>query len=316
MTGSDATSYNFARGSCCFGSECKYVHVLNAKSTVNNDSSKLGNNTEAMLVKLLDKLGLRDKVVNNSSMGHNNSPTQPPTIIAPHVDPTANHKYTGSGPAYYTPSAQPHNGTTVRPPPGFVYMHGLVYYISLALAQHSGPVYLVVQPASHAQSRSITLWSIGPTVTPGQEPALPHVFTAKTLHDPTTGAWNMDTCASSHLNASVTNLNNVFNTCIYPSIVVGDEHSIPVTNTGHSILPTPFRSLHLNNILVTPHIVKNVIFVRQFVRDNNCIIEFDAFGFSVKNFMTRRVLLRCDSSGDLYPITAPSPIPHAFLVSQ
>ncbi|GKD83701.1 ribonuclease H-like domain-containing protein, partial [Tanacetum coccineum] len=32
--------------------------------------------------------------------------------------------------------------------------------------------------------------------------------------------------------------------------------------------------------------------------------------------MTRRVLLRCDSMGDLYPVTAPSLIPHAFLVSQ
>ncbi|GJX79012.1 ribonuclease H-like domain-containing protein [Tanacetum coccineum] len=32
--------------------------------------------------------------------------------------------------------------------------------------------------------------------------------------------------------------------------------------------------------------------------------------------MTRRVLLRCDNTGDLYPVTAPSPIPHAFLVSQ
>ncbi|GJX74260.1 ribonuclease H-like domain-containing protein [Tanacetum coccineum] len=31
------------------------------------------------------------------------------------------------------------------------------------------------------------------------------------------------------------------------------------------------------------------------------------------DFMTRRVLLQCDSTGDFYPITAPSPIPHAFL---
>nr|GEX43978.1 ribonuclease H-like domain-containing protein [Tanacetum cinerariifolium] len=30
----------------------------------------------------------------------------------------------------------------------------------------------------------------------------------------------------------------------------------------------------------------------------------------------RRVLLRCDSTGDLYPVTTPSPIPHAFFVSQ
>ncbi|GKE07650.1 ribonuclease H-like domain-containing protein, partial [Tanacetum coccineum] len=126
----------------------------------------------------------------------------------------------------------------------------------------------------------------------------------------------MDTGASSHLNSSVNSLSENFNTCMYPSISVGDGHSIPVTNTGHSILPTPFKSLHLNNVLITPHIVKNLIFVRQFVRDNNCTIEFDAFGFSVKDFMTCRVLLRCDSTGDLYPVTAPSPIPHVFLVSQ
>ncbi|GJR77122.1 ribonuclease H-like domain-containing protein [Tanacetum coccineum] len=32
--------------------------------------------------------------------------------------------------------------------------------------------------------------------------------------------------------------------------------------------------------------------------------------------MTRRVLLRCDSTRDLYPVMAPSSIPHVFLVSQ
>ncbi|GJZ09208.1 ribonuclease H-like domain-containing protein [Tanacetum coccineum] len=150
----------------------------------------------------------------------------------------------------------------------------------------------------------------------GHETILPHTFSTMSLHDPASGTWNMDTGASSHLNNSITSLSTVFNTCMYPSISVGDGHSIPVTNTGHSILPTPFKSLHLNNVLITPHIVKNLIYVRQFVRDNNCTIEFDAFGFSVKDFMTRRVFLRCDSTGDLYPVTAPSPIPHAFLVSQ
>ncbi|GKC21396.1 ribonuclease H-like domain-containing protein [Tanacetum coccineum] len=126
----------------------------------------------------------------------------------------------------------------------------------------------------------------------------------------------MDTGASSYLNNSVNSLSENFNTCMYPSISIGDVHSIHITNKGHSILPTPLKSLHLNNVLITPHIVKNLIYVCQFVRDNNCTIEFDAFGFSVKDFMTRRVLLRCDSMGDLYPVTAPSLIPHAFLVSQ
>ncbi|GKC09487.1 ribonuclease H-like domain-containing protein, partial [Tanacetum coccineum] len=148
------------------------------------------------------------------------------------------------------------------------------------------------------------------------ETLLPKAYHAMPLQDPVSGNWNMDTGASSHLNNSVTSLSENFNTCMYPSISVGDGHSIPVTNTGHSILLTPTKSLHLNNVLITPHIVKNLIYVRQFVRDNNCTIEFDAFGFSVKDFLTRRVLLRCDSTGDLYTVTAPSPIPHAFLVSQ
>nr|GEU78529.1 ribonuclease H-like domain-containing protein [Tanacetum cinerariifolium] len=33
----------------------------------------------------------------------------------------------------------------------------------------------------------------------------------------------------------------------------------------------------------------------------------------VKDFLTRHILLRCDSSGDLYPVTSPSPTPHALL---
>nr|GEY92623.1 ribonuclease H-like domain-containing protein [Tanacetum cinerariifolium] len=47
--------------------------------------------------------------------------------------------------------------------------------------------------------------------------------------------------------------------------------------------------------------------------DNDCTIEFDAFGFSVKDFLTRHILIRCDNSGDLYPVTKPSNLPTAFV---
>nr|GEU98561.1 hypothetical protein [Tanacetum cinerariifolium] len=106
----------------------------------------------------------------------------------------------------------------------------------------------------------------------GQETTLPHAFNAMTLQDPSTRNWNMDTCASSHLNDSVSNLSNVFNLCVYPSV--------------------------------------------SFIRNNSYTIEFEAFGFSVKDFLTRRVLLRCDSTGDLYPVTKSSLIPHDFLTES
>nr|GEZ44096.1 ribonuclease H-like domain-containing protein [Tanacetum cinerariifolium] len=115
---------------------------------------------------------------------------------------------------------------------------------------------------------------------------------------------------------SVNNLSDIFKLSIYSSVVLGDEHSIPVTNSGHSILPTPFRPLHLNNILITPNIVKNLISVRQFIFDNYCTVEFDPFGFSVKDFQNHRVMFRCDSTGPLYPVTKPSPIPQVYLTSQ
>nr|GEV98544.1 ribonuclease H-like domain-containing protein [Tanacetum cinerariifolium] len=47
--------------------------------------------------------------------------------------------------------------------------------------------------------------------------------------------------------------------------------------------------------------------------DNKCTVEFDAFSLSVKDFFTHHILLRCDSSGDIYPVTSPSPTPHALL---
>ncbi|GJX78848.1 ribonuclease H-like domain-containing protein [Tanacetum coccineum] len=139
---------------------------------------------------------------------------------------------------------------------------------------------------------------------------LPQALSAMTIQDL---AWLMDTGESSHLNSHTSNLNIVYNKSLYPSVCVGDGKSIPVTNTDHSILPTLNRPLYIHNVLVTPNIIRNLISIRQFTRDNNCTVEFDAFGFSVKDFLTRHILLICDSSGDLYPVTQPSPTPHALL---
>ncbi|GJX75990.1 ribonuclease H-like domain-containing protein [Tanacetum coccineum] len=141
----------------------------------------------------------------------------------------------------------------------------------------------------------------------GQEMVLPIAFNTMTLQDPANANWHMDTGASSHLNSCAHNLSTIFNSRMYPSVLVGDWKSIPVTNTGHSTLPTPSPPLHLNNVLVTPNIVKILICVCQFVRENKCTIKFDEFGFSVKDFRTCQILLRCDSTGDLYPVLVPRP---------
>ncbi|GJW70479.1 hypothetical protein Tco_0127396 [Tanacetum coccineum] len=163
-----------------------------------------------------------------------------------------------------------------------------------------------IRPIMFHTSPSISTGSVqsisGPpssNVVPGQETVLSHALSAMTLQDPSTGAWNMDTCTSSYLNDFVHSLSDVLNMCLYPSIFVGDGYTIFVTNTGHSILPTPHHPLHLNNVLITPYIVKILNSACQSIHDNYYTVEFDAFGFSMKDFMTRRVLLRCNSMGDL-----------------
>lgn len=55
--------------------------------------------------------------------------------------------------------------------------------------------------------------------------------------------------------------------------------------------------------------------MRRFVTDNKCSVEFDPFGFCVKDLKTPMKLLRCNSDGPLYTITPPVPPAQAFSVS-
>ena len=72
-------------------------------------------------------------------------------------------------------------------------------------------------------------------------------------------------------------------------------------------------SLRLNNVLVSPQLIKNLISVRQFTIDNNCFEEFDPAGCSVKVLPSRTEIVRCNSSGPLYPLRLP---PAHSLVAQ
>ncbi|KAK1667265.1 hypothetical protein QYE76_055424 [Lolium multiflorum] len=66
-------------------------------------------------------------------------------------------------------------------------------------------------------------------------------------------------------------------------------------------------SSHVTDVLVSPDIVKNLISGRKFTRDNYVSIEFDPFGFSVKDLATKTLLLRSNSDGDLYPFNGSIP---------
>jgi hypothetical protein len=59
-------------------------------------------------------------------------------------------------------------------------------------------------------------------------------------------------------------------------------------------------------MLHVPKLVRNLLSVRKFTRDNFCSIEFDPFGFSVKDLQMKTVIFHCNSSGDLYTMPPPT----------
>jgi hypothetical protein len=117
-----------------------------------------------------------------------------------------------------------------------------------------------------------------------------------------------DSVADSDASHRTTHLvGNIFNphplNSVGPSIVVGNGFTLPVTSVGDSVIPGPF---YLNNILLAPHIVHNLISVHRFTTDNWCFMEFEPFGLSVKDLTTRNVIPRSNSTNQLYTLCLPS----------
>ena len=143
-----------------------------------------------------------------------------------------------------------------------------------------------------------------PAWSPWNPESLANAFSTVSLTPPPNPSeWVIDSGASSHIAANP-GMVTMSPTSSFPSsIVVGNGATLPVVGSGYSTLPGPFR---LNNVLVAPDIIKNLLSVRQFTSDNLVSVEFDPLGVSVKDLRTRNLLLRCDSSGPLYTLQLPS----------
>ncbi|GKE32810.1 ribonuclease H-like domain-containing protein, partial [Tanacetum coccineum] len=71
--------FNFAKGTCRFGSNCKFVHASNVKSGDTSSFKITGNQTNELLAKLLNKLGVHD-IANDIGRNKNNNNNNVPTV--------------------------------------------------------------------------------------------------------------------------------------------------------------------------------------------------------------------------------------------
>jgi hypothetical protein len=107
----------------------------------------------------------------------------------------------------------------------------------------------------------------------------------------------MDSGASNHLTSDPGNLTVHFSTYApSPSnIVVGiwlyPSHYL-CWHHNHSCCSWSFHPL---SFLITPPIIKNLIYVHRFRIDNNFSVENDPYSLSVKDLRTKNVIVRCNS---------------------
>lgn len=95
--------------------------------------------------------------------------------------------------------------------------------------------------------------------------------------------WYTDTVATDHVTSELEKL------AIRDKYKGGDHiHTassagMEIKNIGHSIVPTPSRNLHLNNILHVPQAAKNLVSVHRLAKDNSAFLEFHPDYFLIKD---------------------------------
>ena len=82
------------------------------------------------------------------------------------------------------------------------------------------------------------------------------------------------------------------------------------TLVGSALLPTPHRSLTLNDVLYVPNVTKYLISVYKMCNTNGVFFEFFPAHFQVKDLSTGVQLLQGRTKNELYewPIQPSSPM--------
>lgn len=118
----------------------------------------------------------------------------------------------------------------------------------------------------------------------------------------------MDSGASSHITNNPGTIEHPLPSSFINTIFVGNGQVLPIKGSGHDYHHIPTKTYQLKNIQYSPQIVKNLLSVQKFKRDNNVSLEFDPFSFTLKDLKTNKPLSRHNSTKDLYPFTPPQQV--------
>jgi hypothetical protein len=113
--------------------------------------------------------------------------------------------------------------------------------------------------------------------------------------------WYLDSGATDHIIGKLDKL------IMHDRYHGGDQVSVAngagmhINHIGHSVIPTTYCPLHLNNVLHVPHAHKHLVYVHRFNLDNHTFIELHPHCFLIKDQVTRKVLLQGPCRGGCIP---------------
>ncbi|BAB90546.1 putative rice retrotransposon retrofit gag/pol polyprotein [Oryza sativa Japonica Group] len=114
--------------------------------------------------------------------------------------------------------------------------------------------------------------------------------------------WYIDTGATDHITGELEKLTTKEKYNGGEQIHTASGAGMDISHIGHTIVHTPSRNIHLNNVLYVPQAKKNLISASQLAADNSAFLELHSKFFSIKDQVTRDVLLEGKCRHGLYPI--------------
>lgn len=170
----------------------------------------------------------------------------------------------------------------------------------------SGSDLVVCQICNRPNHTAWTCWyRMDSTFQPPSATSQPstRAFVASSSTTPTTD-WYLDSAATHHITNNLSNMHLYQPYHSNDQVMVGNGANLPIQNSVKGILPTPFHSCCLNQVLHVPTLTTNLVSVQKFTKDNNCTITFDDSSFLVQDKVTKRTLSKGYNHNGLYQFSS------------
>ena len=121
--------------------------------------------------------------------------------------------------------------------------------------------------------------------------------------------WISDTGASNHMTRTKGMLTNLRNYSGSDSVLIGDGSALPIIGIGDSNIKQKNKILPLPDVLLVPHLKKNLLSVSQLTTQLPVNCEFTNVDFCIKERQSGQPVINGRHKGDLYVLPT-SPVLH------